>query len=173
MPTYDYECTACGHTFDELQSFSEPPLTKCPACKKNKLHRLFGGGGAIIFKGSGFYETDYRKESYSKAEKAESDGGKTETKADAPAAGGAKPATPAAPAAPSAGSSGGGSTSAKGGGKSGGKGGKATRSVTATGCPLQRHGCPSDGRLEGVSWREVRFFGVDCEWLNVRGGAVR
>src|SRR5438105_4833338 len=61
MPTYDYECTACGHEFDELQSFSEPPLTKCPKCKKNKLERLFGGGGAIIFKGSGFYETDYRR----------------------------------------------------------------------------------------------------------------
>ena len=61
MPTYDYRCQACGHTFDELQSFSEPPLTKCPACKKNKLERLFGGGGAIIFKGSGFYETDYRR----------------------------------------------------------------------------------------------------------------
>ena len=61
MPTYDYQCQACGHTFDELQSFSAPPLTKCPACKKNKLERLFGGGGAIIFKGSGFYETDYRR----------------------------------------------------------------------------------------------------------------
>src|SRR3954454_18362145 len=61
MPTYDYKCNACGHTFDELQSFSEPPLTKCPKCKKNKLERLFGGGGAIIFKGSGFYETDYRR----------------------------------------------------------------------------------------------------------------
>ena len=61
MPTYDYRCTACGHSFDELQTFSEPPLTKCPACKKNKLERLFGGGGAIIFKGSGFYETDYRR----------------------------------------------------------------------------------------------------------------
>ena len=47
--------------FDELQSFSEPPLTKCPECKKNKLERLFGGGGAIIFKGNGFYETDYRR----------------------------------------------------------------------------------------------------------------
>src|SRR5580693_4609890 len=61
MPTYDYKCNACGHTFDELQSFSEPPLTKCPKCKKNKLERLFGGGGAIIFKGGGFYETDYRR----------------------------------------------------------------------------------------------------------------
>lgn len=61
MPTYDYKCRGCGHTFDELQSFSDPPLTKCPKCKKNKLDRLFGGGGAIIFKGSGFYETDYRR----------------------------------------------------------------------------------------------------------------
>lgn len=61
MPTYDYRCSACGYTFDELQTFSEPPLTKCPKCKKNKLERLFGGGGAIIFKGGGFYETDYRR----------------------------------------------------------------------------------------------------------------
>jgi putative FmdB family regulatory protein len=68
MPTYDYECRACGHQFDELQSFSEPPLTKCPACKKNKLERLFGGGGAIIFKGSGFYETDYRRAGETKSD---------------------------------------------------------------------------------------------------------
>ncbi|MCS6863674.1 MAG: zinc ribbon domain-containing protein [Gemmataceae bacterium] len=61
MPTYDYRCNACHYTFDELQSFSEPPLTQCPKCKKHKLERLFGGGGAIIFKGSGFYETDYRR----------------------------------------------------------------------------------------------------------------
>jgi putative FmdB family regulatory protein len=76
MPTYDYECSACGYRFDELQSFSEPPLTKCPKCKKNKLVRLFGGGGAVIFKGSGFYETDYRRAGQTngdgKAEKADS-----------------------------------------------------------------------------------------------------
>src|SRR5881275_1637051 len=92
MPTYDYRCQACGHTFDELQSFSDPPLTKCPKCKKNKLERLFGGGGAIIFKGGGFYETDYRRagETAGKnGDKAEGDAGKgetKETKADAPAA---------------------------------------------------------------------------------------
>ena len=94
MPTYDYRCQACGHTFDELQSFSEPPLTKCPACKKNKLERLFGGGGAIIFKGSGFYETDYRRAGTNGNGKAKSDGdgtttteAKTEAKAEpAPAA---------------------------------------------------------------------------------------
>jgi putative FmdB family regulatory protein len=91
MPTYDYKCSACGHTFDELQSFSEPPLTKCPKCKKNKLERLFGGGGAIIFKGAGFYETDYRRAG-EPASKNGDEAGKgetkdtTETKADAPAA---------------------------------------------------------------------------------------
>ncbi|HJZ53460.1 MAG TPA: zinc ribbon domain-containing protein, partial [Gemmataceae bacterium] len=81
MPTYDYECKACGHTFDELQSFSEPPLTKCPACKKNKLERLFGGGGAIIFKGSGFYETDYRRTGTNGNGEAEGDA-KPETKSE-------------------------------------------------------------------------------------------
>ncbi len=71
MPTYDYTCDACGHTFDELQSFSEAPLKKCPQCKKNKLRRLIGTGAAILFKGSGFYQTDYRSESYKSAAKAE------------------------------------------------------------------------------------------------------
>jgi putative FmdB family regulatory protein len=85
MPTYDYECKACGHTFDELQSFSDSPLTKCPACKKNKLERLFGGGGAIIFKGSGFYETDYRRppEKSSDGDGAAKAEPKTETKVEA------------------------------------------------------------------------------------------
>src|SRR3977135_2188579 len=87
MPTYDYECKACGHTFDELQSFSDPLLTKCPACKKNKLERLFGGGGAIIFKGSGVYETDYRRPgSHGADTAADADTPKTETKAE-PASG--------------------------------------------------------------------------------------
>ena len=73
MPTYEYQCNACGHRFDELQSFSDAPLKKCPQCKKNKLQRLIGTGAAILFKGSGFYETDYRSESYQKAAKAESE----------------------------------------------------------------------------------------------------
>src|SRR6187401_3191320 len=67
MPTYEYVCDACGHTFDELQSFSDTPLTKCPECKKKKLRRLFGTGAAILFKGSGFYQTDYRSDSYRKS----------------------------------------------------------------------------------------------------------
>jgi putative FmdB family regulatory protein len=86
MPTYDYKCQACGHSFEELQSFSAPVLTKCPACKKNKLERLFGGGGAIIFKGSGFYETDYRRAGAKKTDEAPAaeskPEAKTETKAE-------------------------------------------------------------------------------------------
>ena len=89
MPTYDYECSACGHAFEELQSFSDAPLTKCPKCKKKKLARLFGGGGAILFKGSGFYETDYRRAGETngeakpeKVEKADSGESKGEAKAE-------------------------------------------------------------------------------------------
>lgn len=67
MPTYDYECDACGHEMELFQSITEDPIKKCPACRKNKLRRLFGTGAAIMFKGSGFYETDYRSESYKKA----------------------------------------------------------------------------------------------------------
>jgi putative FmdB family regulatory protein len=67
MPTYEYRCNACGHRFEELQSFSEPPLKKCPSCKKKKLERLLGTGAAILFKGSGFYQTDYRSDSYKSA----------------------------------------------------------------------------------------------------------
>jgi putative FmdB family regulatory protein len=88
MPTYEYLCKACGHRFDELQSFSEPTLTKCPACKKKKLERQIGTGAAIIFKGAGFYQTDYRSESY-----------KTDAKADEPKAATEKTGTDATPKA--------------------------------------------------------------------------
>jgi putative FmdB family regulatory protein len=71
MPTYEYHCDACGHQFDEFQSMSEAPLKKCPACGKNKLRRAFGTGAAVLFRGSGFYQTDYRSESYKSAAKAE------------------------------------------------------------------------------------------------------
>ena len=67
MPTYDYECDACGHAFELFQSISDPVKRKCPACKKQKLRRLFGTGAAIMFKGSGFYQTDYRSDSYKNA----------------------------------------------------------------------------------------------------------
>ncbi|SRR5579885_1416355 len=71
MPTYEYQCDACEHNFDEFQSISEEPLKKCPQCGKKKLRRVFGTGAAILFKGSGFYETDYRSESYKSAAKAD------------------------------------------------------------------------------------------------------
>jgi putative FmdB family regulatory protein len=61
MPTYDYKCQACGHRFEALQRITEEPLTKCPKCQKNKLKRLIGAGLAVIFKGSGFYTTDYKR----------------------------------------------------------------------------------------------------------------
>jgi|SRR5215468_7133363 len=73
MPTYEYLCEGCGHRFDEFQSFKDEPLKLCPACKEEKLRRLFGTGAAILFKGSGFYETDYRSDSYKQAAKADSD----------------------------------------------------------------------------------------------------
>jgi putative FmdB family regulatory protein len=71
MPTYDYECDACSHTFELFQGINDPVQKKCPECKKNKLRRLFGTGAAIMFKGSGFYQTDYRSEGYKKAAKAD------------------------------------------------------------------------------------------------------
>jgi len=80
MPTYDYECDACGHTFELFQSYSAPVEKKCPKCGKLKLRRLFGTGAAIVFKGSGFYQTDYRSDSYKKA--AESDKPASESKSD-------------------------------------------------------------------------------------------
>jgi putative FmdB family regulatory protein len=78
MPTYDYECDACGHEFELFQGINDPVQRKCPKCGKLKLRRLFGTGAAVVFKGSGFYETDYRSESYKKGaekEKKSSDGG--------------------------------------------------------------------------------------------------
>lgn len=64
MPTYDYRCKACEHTMERFQSIMDRPLKKCPSCGKNQLERLIGSGAGILFRGSGFYETDYRSESY-------------------------------------------------------------------------------------------------------------
>jgi putative FmdB family regulatory protein len=66
MPTYDYVCEACNHEFELFQSIKEEAKRKCPECGKNKLRRLIGPGAALVFKGSGFYKTDYRSESYKK-----------------------------------------------------------------------------------------------------------
>lgn len=69
MPTYEYECPKCGHTFEQYQSMIDEPLKKCPACKKTGVKRLVGGGGGLIFKGSGFYITDYRNKDSAQKEK--------------------------------------------------------------------------------------------------------
>ena len=91
MPTYDYVCDACDHRFEEMQSFSAEILKTCPACGKDTLRRLFGTGAAILFKGGGFYETDYRSESYKTKAKADGDSAKPAEKpasTDKPASGG-------------------------------------------------------------------------------------
>ena len=78
MPTYDYECDACGHEFELFQGINDPVQRKCPKCGKLKLRRLFGTGAAVVFKGSGFYQTDYRSDTYKKAaekDKKASEGG--------------------------------------------------------------------------------------------------
>ncbi|HVT82911.1 MAG TPA: FmdB family zinc ribbon protein [Phycisphaerae bacterium] len=91
MPTYEYACEACGHKFEEFQSITAKPITKCPACGKKKVKRLISAGAGFIFKGSGFYITDYRDENYKNAAKsdaapAKADApAKTDGKADAPA----------------------------------------------------------------------------------------
>ncbi len=79
MPTYDYRCASCGHELELFQSMSEAPKKKCPSCGTQKLERLIGTGAGIIFKGSGFYQTDYRSESYKK-------GAEKDKKADSPPA---------------------------------------------------------------------------------------
>lgn len=71
MPTYDYKCGNCQHKFEQFQSITAKPLRKCPKCGKLGVQRLIGAGAGIIFKGSGFYQTDYRSESYKKAAESE------------------------------------------------------------------------------------------------------
>lgn len=71
MPTYEYVCRSCEHEFEVFHSMTEKPRRKCPECGKNALERKIGTGGAVLFKGSGFYQTDYRSESYKKAAEAD------------------------------------------------------------------------------------------------------
>ncbi len=95
MPTYQYQCKKCGHVLEELQSISEPPLTHCPNCNTESLARVIGGGTGLIFKGSGFYLTDYKKTSSTgfdqgkkepkqEKEKPATDSGTAKTKGDKP-----------------------------------------------------------------------------------------
>jgi putative FmdB family regulatory protein len=81
MPTYDYTCAACGHRMEVFHSMSKT-LRKCPDCGRMKLRRGIGGGAGILFKGSGFYETDYRSENYKAGAKKESESKKSSTKSD-------------------------------------------------------------------------------------------
>ncbi|MBP1654267.1 MAG: Zinc ribbon domain protein [Bacteroidetes bacterium] len=92
MPTYQYQCRNCGHELEEFQSITEPPSTHCPQCNTESLVRVLGGGAGLIFKGSGFYLTDYKKTSTPPAA-----GTKSDTAAK-PAAKGSAPAAESAPA---------------------------------------------------------------------------
>lgn len=74
MPTYEYKCDACGEEFEKFQSITSAPIRKCPGCGKNTARRLISSGAGLIFRGSGFYITDYRPESYKIAAKADSGG---------------------------------------------------------------------------------------------------
>ncbi|MGC1276200.1 MAG: zinc ribbon domain-containing protein [Planctomycetaceae bacterium] len=84
MPTYDYRCKACSHKWEEWQSITAPATKKCPECRKAKAERVIGAGAGLLFRGSGFYITDYRSDSYKKAAKADSGSGgaKSESKSD-------------------------------------------------------------------------------------------
>src|SRR6187401_1577654 len=100
MPTYEYRCDACKHEFEKFQSITAAPVKKCPKCGKNKVKRLIGTGAGLIFKGSGFYITDYRDAGYKEKAKADS-GAPADTKSGETKSGESKSG-----AAPSEGSSG-------------------------------------------------------------------
>jgi len=97
MPTYEYKCEACGHTFEKFQSITAAPIKKCPECGKSKVRRLIGTGAGLLFKGSGFYITDYRGDAYNKAAKADS----SSTGGDSKSGGESKNGEAAKPAASS------------------------------------------------------------------------
>ena len=107
MPTYEYECRNCHHKFELYQSIMAKPITRCPKCKRGKVQRLIGRGAGIIFKGSGFYQTDYRSDHYKKqsaADKPDAQVSKPAPKDGAKAAGPAKPEKTGAAAAGARGS---------------------------------------------------------------------
>ena len=107
MPTYEYKCAACGFEFEKFQSIKSGPVRKCPHCGKSRVKRLIGTGSGLIFKGGGFYQTDYRSEAYKTAAKA--DASASAPAKESTAGGGSaaadstpKPAGDAKPAAPKA-----------------------------------------------------------------------
>jgi putative FmdB family regulatory protein len=97
MPTYEYRCEACGHEFEKFQSIIAAPVKKCPKCGKNRVKRLISTGAGLIFKGSGFYITDYRDSSYK--EKAKSETGGDNKSSGEPTKSESKPAADSKPAA--------------------------------------------------------------------------
>jgi putative FmdB family regulatory protein len=103
MPTYEYRCDACSHEFEEFQYIKDEPLKKCPKCGQDKLRRLISGGAAIVFKGSGFYQTDYRSDSYKKSAQSESPAAPSTTGTcnNCPAASNCKESTASAPSSES------------------------------------------------------------------------
>jgi putative FmdB family regulatory protein len=83
MPTYEYQCESCGYEFERFQSIKSRPVRTCPECGEKSVRRLLGTGAALIFKGSGFYATDYRSDSYHRDAKKEKGGGKDGSKGEA------------------------------------------------------------------------------------------
>ncbi len=95
MPTYEYRCTECGHRFDEFQLMTEPPVEDCPRCGAH-VERVISGGAGFLFKGSGFYITDYRSDSYKKAAEHDKPATTETSNAKSPSSAPSPPATPAA-----------------------------------------------------------------------------
>lgn len=132
MPTYDYRCLSCKHQYEVVQKMSDPPRKRCPKCGK-KVERLIGAGAGLLFKGSGFYITDYRSSEYQAKAKAESSGG-------------AKPAADPAPAS-----------------KEGSKDGQGSGSKDGSKDSSKPSGRPSEGGSEGGGKPAVKKDGKSKE----------
>jgi putative FmdB family regulatory protein len=102
MPTYEYKCEACGHEFEQFQSITAAAIKKCPKCKKSKVRRLIGTGAGLIFKGSGFYITDYRSEGYKNSAKSDAPASATGDNKGGESKTEGKPAAPTTDAKPAA-----------------------------------------------------------------------
>ncbi|HEV3052477.1 MAG TPA: FmdB family zinc ribbon protein [Longimicrobium sp.] len=113
MPTYEYRCPQCGNEFEKFGKMSDPPVTECPNCQAEAQRKISGGAG-LLFKGSGFYITDYRGEGYKKAAQSDS-GGSSSSGGEGKSEGKSEPAAPKSESKSSGSSSSGGSGSASGG----------------------------------------------------------